>query len=153
METSYALTGPKYPLTDNNYSNQGLAFSSLGSGLSYPSSPNNVLKNASMDSVDNSSLYGLTSFNTDPITGEMPTIPSMAATTDTGFNFNNLLKDKYMMGNITGLASTLLQAASLPTMLENARLQNKSLKFNLDTAREEQARRNKNIEAFNSFRA
>jgi hypothetical protein len=69
---------------------------------------------------------------------------------ESGF-LDNLLKEKYMMGNIAGLASTLMQAAALPTMLKQAKLQNKSLQFNLDTAKEEQARRNKNISAFNSF--
>jgi len=65
--------------------------------------------------------------------------------------FDTLLGDKYMMGNITGLASTLMQAAALPAMMKQAKLQNKSLQFNLDTAKEEQSRRNKNISAFNSF--
>jgi len=65
---------------------------------------------------------------------------------------NNLLGDKYMMSNITGLASTLMQAAALPSMLKNAKLQNKSLAFNLDTAKEEQARRNQNIASFNAPR-
>lgn len=64
-----------------------------------------------------------------------------------------LLKDPYMMSNISGLASTLLQAAALPAMMKNAKLQNKSLQFNLDTAKAEQARRNNNISAFNRFSA
>lgn len=70
-----------------------------------------------------------------------------------GFDsFGDLLKDKNMLGNISGLAGTLMQAVALPSMLENARLQNKSLKFNLDTAKQEQARRNKNISGFNSHK-
>lgn len=67
-------------------------------------------------------------------------------------SFKNLLGDSNAMGNITGLASTLMQAASLPAMLENAKLQNKSLQFNLDTAKQEQGRRENNISAFNAFR-
>lgn len=67
-------------------------------------------------------------------------------------SFNNLLGDSNAMGNITGLASTLMQAAALPATLENAKLQNKALKFNLDTAKQEQARRNNSVSAFNAFR-
>lgn len=66
---------------------------------------------------------------------------------------SKFLKDPNMMSNVTGLASTLVQAAALPTILKNAKLQNKSLQFNLDTAKAEQARRNNNISAFNQFRA
>ena len=73
------------------------------------------------------------------------------ASGESGF-MNSLLGDKYMMSNITGLASTLMQAAALPSMLKNAKLQNKSLAFNLDTAKEEQARRNQNIASFNAPR-
>ena len=64
--------------------------------------------------------------------------------------FKGLLGDKYMMSNLTGLAGTAMQALSLPTMLKNAKLQNRALKFNLATAKEEQARRNKNIAGFNA---
>lgn len=67
-------------------------------------------------------------------------------------SLKTLVGDKNAMGNIAGLAGTLMQAASLPSMLENARLQNKSLRFNLDTAKQEQGRRNSNISAFNAFR-
>lgn len=62
---------------------------------------------------------------------------------------DNLFGDKNKIGNITGLASTLFQAAALPSLLKNAKLQNKSLQFNLDTANTEQNRRNKNIAGFN----
>lgn len=64
-----------------------------------------------------------------------------------------LLGDPHKMGNLAGLASTLMQAAALPSMLKNAQLTNKSLQFNLDTARAEQDRRNRNISAFNQFKA
>ena len=67
-------------------------------------------------------------------------------------SFKTLLGDKSAMGNIAGLAGTLMQAAALPSALKNARLQNKSLQFNLDTAKKEQARRDSNISAFNAFR-
>ena len=66
--------------------------------------------------------------------------------------FDNILSDKYKAGNIAGLASSLAQLAALPTMLNQAKLQNKSLQFNLDTAKNEQAKRNKNIAGFNAFR-
>jgi hypothetical protein len=66
--------------------------------------------------------------------------------------FDNILSDKYKAGNIAGLASSLAQLAALPAMLKQAKLQNKSLQFNLDTAKNEQAKRNKNIAGFNAFR-
>lgn len=59
-------------------------------------------------------------------------------------------KDTNLMGNVAGLASSLVQVAALPSMLENARLQNRSLKHNLSVAKEEQARRNKNIKELNA---
>lgn len=73
-----------------------------------------------------------------------------AATSSGGLG--DILTDKNMAGNVAGLASSLVQLASAPTMLENARLQNKSLKFNLDTAKKEQQRRRNNIKGFNSFK-
>lgn len=103
----------------------------------------------------------------DPTTGAMAS-PSMDYLTDSGLDastaqsivgggeqsgfMGNLLKDKYMMGNIAGLASTLMQAAALPSMLKQAKLQNKALSQNIETAKEEQGRRRKNISAFNAFR-
>jgi hypothetical protein len=71
---------------------------------------------------------------------------------EAGF-FDNIFSNKYKMGNIVGLAGALTQLAAAPTMLEQAKLQNKSLRFNLDTAKDEQARRNKNIAGFNAFNA
>lgn len=61
----------------------------------------------------------------------------------------DLFTDKHTAGNIAGLASTFAQVAALPEALKNARLQNKALQFNIDTAKQEQARRNKNIQGFN----
>lgn len=66
--------------------------------------------------------------------------------------FDNIFSDQYKMGNIVGLAGALTQLASAPTMLKQAKLQNKSLQFNLDTARDEQAKRSKNIAGFNAFK-
>lgn len=68
---------------------------------------------------------------------------------NSGF-FSDIFSDKYKMGNITGLASTLMQAAALPSMLKNARLQNQSLQFNLDTARKEQANREAAMAGFDT---
>jgi hypothetical protein len=56
-----------------------------------------------------------------------------------------------LMSGLAGLGQVGLQALALPTMLKNAKLQNKSLKFNLNTAKAEQARRNTNIASFNNF--
>lgn len=50
-----------------------------------------------------------------------------------------------------GLASALTQAIPLPLLLKDMRLRGKSMQHNLDTAKQEQARRNKNISGFNSF--
>ena len=71
-------------------------------------------------------------------------------TPSAGFDFKGLFGDEHMMGNLTGLAGTAMQAMALPQMLKNAKLQNKSLQFNLDTAKQEQAQRRKNISGFNS---
>jgi len=52
-------------------------------------------------------------------------------------------------GNVAGLASAFTSLISLPQMLKNAKLQNKSLAFNLSTAKEEQERRNTMIKNIN----
>jgi len=63
---------------------------------------------------------------------------------------SKFLGDENKMGNISSLASTLMQAASLPSMLKSAKLQNQTAQHNLDVGRTEQARRNKNISGFNA---
>lgn len=75
-----------------------------------------------------------------------------AGATEAGGGLGSILTDKNMAGNVAGLASSLVQLASAPAMLKNARLQNESLKFNLDTAKKEQERRRNNIKGFNSFK-
>jgi len=67
--------------------------------------------------------------------------------------FDNILSDEFKMGNLTGLASTLMQAAALPSMMRAAKIQNQTAQHNLDTGKAEQARRNKNISGFNAPRA
>jgi len=66
-----------------------------------------------------------------------------------GGMFDNILGDENKMGNISSLASTLMQAASLPSMLTSANLQNKTAQHNLDVGRVEHKRRNNNITGFN----
>lgn len=61
-------------------------------------------------------------------------------------------KDSAMLGNVAGLGATFAQLAALPTQLKTAKLQNKALQQNIDTAKQEQTRRNKNISAFNAYR-
>lgn len=73
----------------------------------------------------------VSSFAATPLTGDSE-----------GFDFGKLFGDKYMMGNITGLAGTLAQLASLPAMKKQAKLQNQTLQYNLDTAKEEKAKQN-----------
>jgi hypothetical protein len=64
----------------------------------------------------------------------------------------SLFGDENKMGNITGLASTLMQAAALPSQLKAAKLGNEALRMNIDTARSENTRRNNNISGFNSVK-
>jgi hypothetical protein len=64
----------------------------------------------------------------------------------------SLFGDEHKMGNITGLASTLMQAAALPSQLKAAKLGNEALRMNIDTARTENARRTRNIDGFNNFK-
>lgn len=61
-------------------------------------------------------------------------------------------QDSAMLGSIAGLGSTLAQLAAVPSQIDYANTQSKALKQNIATAKEEQARRNKNISAFNSFK-
>jgi hypothetical protein len=65
---------------------------------------------------------------------------------------DRLTGDKAFGGNIAGLASALTQLVALPTALENARLTNRALRQDINTAKEEQARRNRNISSFNAFK-
>lgn len=69
-----------------------------------------------------------------------------------GFDLDGLFSNEYKMGNILGLAGTVMTALALPQQLKNARLQNESLAYNLATAREEQDRRNRNIGNLNAYR-
>lgn len=58
-----------------------------------------------------------------------------------------------MLSSIAGLGSAFAQLAAMPSQIDYAKTQSKALKQNIATAKEEQARRNKNISAFNSFNA
>jgi len=62
-----------------------------------------------------------------------------------------VLSNSDLMSGITGLGSTLAQFAALPSQIDWAKTNTKALKQNIATAREEQARRNKNITGFNSI--
>lgn len=53
------------------------------------------------------------------------------------------------LSGAAGLASSLVQLAALPSQMKLAKTQTKALKQNIATAKEEQARRNKNIAGFN----
>lgn len=65
---------------------------------------------------------------------------------------NNSFKwDGDTMGGIAGLGSVALELAALPDQLKMARLQQKALKQNIATAKQEQDRRNSNIASFNSY--
>jgi hypothetical protein len=61
-------------------------------------------------------------------------------------------KNSSMLGSIAGLGSAFAQLAALPSQIDYAKTQSAALKQNMATAKEEQARRNRNISAFNSFR-
>lgn len=60
--------------------------------------------------------------------------------------------DKGALSGIAGLGSVLVQAANLPSQIDLAKTQTKALKQNIATAKEEQARRNRNISSFNAHR-
>lgn len=57
-----------------------------------------------------------------------------------------------MISSFANLGSALGQLASLPAQYKVANAQTKALEQNIATAKEEQARRNKNISAFNAFK-
>lgn len=63
----------------------------------------------------------------------------------------DMLSNNSLMSGITGLGSTLAQIASLPSQIKWAKANTDALKQNMETARLEQARRNKNISGFNSI--
>jgi len=66
-----------------------------------------------------------------------------------GIGENGIFSNPNLAGNVAGLASAFTSLISLPDMLKNAKLQNKSLAFNLSTAKEEQGRRNTMIRNIN----
>jgi hypothetical protein len=119
----FSLFGKKDSELDSYFANRNADFrKELMAGTM---SPEDVLAKTSMDSTLRDSLSGGVS--------------------------GGWLSNPDKMAGVTGLASTLLQAASLPVLLKNAKLQNQALQFNLDTARDEQARRNRNISSFNAL--
>lgn len=61
-------------------------------------------------------------------------------------------QDSGMLGSIAGLGSAVAQFAALPSQIDYAKTQTKALKQNIATAKEEQARRNRNISSFNAHR-
>lgn len=60
-----------------------------------------------------------------------------------------IFDNKYTIGNIAGLAGTVMEMMAFPEARKAARLQNEALRHNIDTAKAEQARRNQNIASFN----
>lgn len=58
-------------------------------------------------------------------------------------------KNGDLLSGYAGLASSLVQLAALPSQMKLAKTQTKALQQNIATAKEEQARRNKNIAGFN----
>lgn len=62
-------------------------------------------------------------------------------------------QDSGMLGSIAGLGSAVAQFAALPSQIDYAKTQTEALKQNIATAKEEQARRNRNISSFNAHRA
>ena len=67
-----------------------------------------------------------------------------------GFGLGNPFSDKHTMGNITGLAGTLAQLASLPLMKKQAELNNEITQYNFDTTKEENAKHAKKAANFAS---
>lgn len=124
--------------------NNGLA-GMLYTGSSW-NDPSNPLYSEIIKSPE--ALNGLTEYS-----NKLSNIGVGSADATSGFSFSNMFKDKNMLGNIAGLASTFGQLAALPSMIKNTNLQNDSLKFNLNTAKQEQAARTANKASFNSFTA
>lgn len=60
--------------------------------------------------------------------------------------------NKDTLGGLAALGSTLVSAFALPSQIEFAETQADALKQNIQFAKEDQARRNKNISSFNSFK-
>ena len=65
----------------------------------------------------------------------------------------DMLSNNELMSGISGLGSAIAQFAALPSQIEYAKASTDALKQNIATARQEQARRNKNISGFNSVNA
>lgn len=134
-----------------------LSYSSPGLGMSLAGSTNMAGMNYQAPSLDMFKGTDVGNFMDTDYTAPTGSAaidnftPANIPAGEEGF-FDNILSDKYKAGNIAGLASSLAQLAALPTMLKQAKLQNKSLQFNLDTAKDEQAKRSKNIAGFNAFR-
>lgn len=148
------------------YDNNGGYFKSLDLGLGSTVTNGATAKDWS---TANLGVGDLTGTATSAFTDKGPDFSSM---TDDQFNGWALMNGKEPMktfrygykdndtswfnsGNIAaaaGLASALTQAIALPEQLKNMRTQRKSMEHNLATAKEEQARRNKNISGFNNFK-
>ncbi len=110
-----------------------------------------IAPSVSNDSADTASLAATNPMNIELQSAFRSGLDSGLGQSQVGGSgfFSGLLDNPTKLGNLTGLASTLLQAAALPSALETAELQRESLQHNLNTAREEQARRNRNIAGFN----
>lgn len=146
----FSLDLPSYTPSAPTYSSGVIPITSSSSNIS------NLLKNSPVNTISN---YANSSGQlVDPQTMDMdgPTIPDVGSTPPTSPGeksfFDDIFSDKYKMGNIAGLASSLVSLAAAPAMLKNARLQNDALQFNIDTAKQEQGQRTKNRAGFNSFK-
>jgi hypothetical protein len=125
------------PAVGGDYANKLVsdAYKSIYSSTSNPVSEVDLDKAILMDEANKSGMDFGTNSYTSPDAANSP-----------------WYKDSGMLGSIAGLGSVLVQAANLPSQIDLAKTQTKALKQNIATAKEEQARRNKNIASFNAHR-
>lgn len=84
---------------------------------------------------------------------EPSTFDTNSFNVDVDTNTTPWYQDGKVMQGYAGLASALLQAAALPSQLKTARLQQDALRQNIQTAKEDQARRNTAIDNINRPRS
>lgn len=105
-------------------------------GLSnYLSKPPSLDFTPSVNTDAVSSSFADTVKSTNGITNKLG---GSADTSNKSF-LDGIFDDQYKMGNIVGLAGALTNLVALPTMLEGARLANRSARFNLNQAKQDAA--------------
>lgn len=126
----YNLNTPKYGVSNSNIT------------------LDSILANNSNKPVETGLASFMSDLNTDLIKFQNFSPVANQANSNQSSSFGNFLRDKNMASNVAGLASSLASLVSLPEMLKNAKLTNKSLAFNLNTAKDQVARDRQNRKDF-----